>query len=386
MKLVADSNSVEIFLSKNYSINYGALKFVGSKESSLFSECIYCDLQSYHKLIYRIDHMTSMEKYCISGDDQFFAFIFSLISAVEVCNVNTLMLKNIVADPKCVFVENGLFKFTYLPVEQSNDISVKNLLLKFLKLLQYRSEKYDQIIKVIKRSRNENCVKNTLDLISEDTKQKTQKKSFYKYEEMSLSSENECQTTFLKNNADNSLEESEYETTILSYENLMNKSQENSNAETTLLLKDKQIYEPETSILTNNSFECDTYSGDTNLLKSRYENEIYIEGERTNRETLINMPYLKRIDTGQIIYITKPEFIIGKNSVISDYCINNASVSRNHASILCEEDNCYIVDNDSTNGTMVEGVRIAPFEKVAVFSGSIIMFSDEAFQFFKGKR
>lgn len=79
---------------------------------------------------------------------------------------------------------------------------------------------------------------------------------------------------------------------------------------------------------------------------------------------ITDMPYLKRIDDGKIIYITKPAFIIGKDSIISDYCIDNASISRNHASILCEANECYVVDNFSTNGTIVEGVRISPNERV----------------------
>lgn len=385
MKIVADSNSIEIFLPKHYMIDFDALKFVGSKELSLFSECIYSDLKSHHKLIYRINNKKSIEKYCISGDDQLLDFIFSLISVAEECRINALMMKNVVADPKCVFAENGLYKFTYLPVEQSKDISVKNLLLKFLKLLQYRSEKYDRIIKVIKRSRHENCVKNTLDLIREDKKTKDVKKCFHKYKAICLPCENECETTLLRKNTDNILKENEYETTILSYAKLMNQDKENSFAETTLLLKDNHTYEPETSILTNNSSGCDSYYGETNLLNYSADNEIGIEGERTNRAASIDMPYLKRIDTGQIIYITKPKFIIGKNSVVSDYCINNASVSRNHASIICEENNCYVVDNDSTNGTIVEGVRISPYEKTEVFSGAIISFSGEVFQFFKGR-
>lgn len=362
------SERVDVFLSKNAMISFDGLKFLASQSSTLFQKCIYSKFKSSHKFSYSINQKKSMEKNFITNDEQLLDFINSLVSLVEVCNTNQLMLKNILVDKKYVFSENGLYQFIYLPIERSNDISVKKFLLKFLKSVQYESERYSQIIKAIKRSSSENCIKNISCLICEHKKSKVNKKAFSDYDALCLSNENEC------------------ETSILSPKNLMNCTDNNGSIETTLLLKDKQAYDQETSILANNSFECDSYSDETNILNKSTANEICIEKESTNRALIIDMPYLKKIDNGEIIYITKPIFIIGKDSGISDYSINNASISRNHASILCEADGCYVVDNNSTNGTIVEGVRISPHERIEVFDGTIITFSDETFQFFKRKR
>ncbi len=362
------SESVDVFLSKNAMISFDGLKFLASQPSTLFPKCIYSKFKSSHKFTYSINQKKSIEKNFITNDEQLLNFINSLISLVEVCNTNQLMMKNILVDKKYVFSENELYQFIYLPIEQSNDIPAKKFLLKYLKLVQNKSEKYSQIIKAIKRSSSENFINNVSGLICEYKKSKANKKDFDDYDELGLSNGNEC------------------ETSILSQKNLMNFTDNNNSIETTLLLKDKQAYDPETSILANNSFECDSYSDETNLLNSSAANEIYIEEESTNRVSITDMPYLKKIDNGKIIYITKPKFIIGKDSSFSDCCIDNASISRNHASIICEANECYVVDNNSTNGTIVEGVRISPYERVEVFDGSIITFSDETFQFFKGKR
>lgn len=122
---------VWIFLSKNAMINFDGLKFLDSQSSKLFPKCIYSKFKSSHKFTYSINQKNSMEKNFITNDEQLLNFINSLISLVEVCNTNQLMLKNILVDKKYVFFENGLYQFIYLPIEQINDISAKKFLLNF---------------------------------------------------------------------------------------------------------------------------------------------------------------------------------------------------------------------------------------------------------------
>jgi pSer/pThr/pTyr-binding forkhead associated (FHA) protein len=60
--------------------------------------------------------------------------------------------------------------------------------------------------------------------------------------------------------------------------------------------------------------------------------------------------------------------------------ISNPSISRNHAKFIFEDNDIFIIDNNSTNGTLVEGTQVKPDVKNIVYNGSIIMLGNESFQ------
>ena len=69
------------------------------------------------------------------------------------------------------------------------------------------------------------------------------------------------------------------------------------------------------------------------------------------------IPHFVRKSTGEIINITKPEFIIGKSKTKADYAIeNNSAISREHCIVIQRDGVNYIKDNNSTNHTYVNGV------------------------------
>ena len=84
-------------------------------------------------------------------------------------------------------------------------------------------------------------------------------------------------------------------------------------------------------------------------------------------------------ETGERITISKENFEVGK-SKNNDYCIQgNSTVSRRHAVIVRKNDEFYIYDVGSTNGTRINGQRIAPKEQILLADGDEIVLADEKF-------
>ena len=89
---------------------------------------------------------------------------------------------------------------------------------------------------------------------------------------------------------------------------------------------------------------------------------------------------LVRTSTGERVKVRGSYFLVGSDTHNMDYTVQNSSVSRHHATITCENDTYYIMDNKSTNGTLMEGVRIPPYEKVELTDGAILTLGSEVFQ------
>jgi len=93
-------------------------------------------------------------------------------------------------------------------------------------------------------------------------------------------------------------------------------------------------------------------------------------------------PHFVREKTGEKIFIDKEEFKIGKSKVHSDYSIeNNSAISRVHVIVIKRDEDCFLKDNDSTNGTYVDGDRLEPGREVQLKENMEIKFGDEDFVF-----
>lgn len=94
-------------------------------------------------------------------------------------------------------------------------------------------------------------------------------------------------------------------------------------------------------------------------------------------------PYLIREKTEEKISIDKPVFRIGKESRYCDYFVsNNNAVSRSHADLVSKNGRYYIVDNNSTNKTYVDGRAIPVLKEVEIFSGTKLRLANEEFVFY----
>lgn len=90
--------------------------------------------------------------------------------------------------------------------------------------------------------------------------------------------------------------------------------------------------------------------------------------------------YLIRQSTQERIKIDKPAFRLGKGQGYVDYVVaNNNAVSRIHADIITKEYQQFIRDNNSTNGTFVNGLPVRANVDTPIFSGDRITLANEEF-------
>lgn len=91
---------------------------------------------------------------------------------------------------------------------------------------------------------------------------------------------------------------------------------------------------------------------------------------------------LTRIKTNETVDIVKQLFRVGKERNKVDFCItNNNSVSRIHADIVFKNGQYYIIDNNSTNYTFLNGQMVPAKQEVALSDGDRIKFAEEEFVF-----
>ncbi|GIW21214.1 MAG: hypothetical protein KatS3mg068_0221 [Candidatus Sericytochromatia bacterium] len=79
-------------------------------------------------------------------------------------------------------------------------------------------------------------------------------------------------------------------------------------------------------------------------------------------------PFLKKITIGR--------------SSLQDISIQDMTVSKFHAYFYNDENKYYLVDNNSTNGTFVNNVRIEPDKSILINDKDIMMFSTLKFIFY----
>ena len=107
-------------------------------------------------------------------------------------------------------------------------------------------------------------------------------------------------------------------------------------------------------------------------------------GNKGSGDGIGNVVYAKliRLDTKQEIPISNVIFRIGQDIEGMDYGIeNNTTVSRHHADIMRKGTEFFILDNNSTNHTYVNGEQAMPGEFVKIKGGDCIRLSDVEFVF-----
>ena len=92
--------------------------------------------------------------------------------------------------------------------------------------------------------------------------------------------------------------------------------------------------------------------------------------------------FLVRVKTGEKIYINRPLFRIGKDRSRVDYFIaDNSAISRSHAAIVNKNGEFFIIDNNTTNHTYVNGEMIASNMETKLDHGAKIRFANEEYEF-----
>lgn len=169
-------------------------------------------------------------------------------------------------------------------------------------------------------------------------------------------------------------------TPLVDYDSTSLLSEKNDKDEvTSLLIED--VKDTPTSLLDDDNNEptsllVEDEDEATSLLIDDEPTSLLSEGPQ------ITYPYLIRKNSFDRMDINKPVFRIGKERSYVDYFVaNNNAVSRIHADIITKNKSFFVKDENSTNGTYVNGNRLSPNEEVQVFDGDIITFANEEFEF-----
>lgn len=92
--------------------------------------------------------------------------------------------------------------------------------------------------------------------------------------------------------------------------------------------------------------------------------------------------FLVHTTDGEKVPVKIPRFVIGSSAKNADYAVaGNRKVSRIHAAIIFEKGVYYIEDQNSKNGTFVNGKKLDPGIHAALENGSDIRLADEQFLF-----
>lgn len=92
------------------------------------------------------------------------------------------------------------------------------------------------------------------------------------------------------------------------------------------------------------------------------------------------VPKLVHNASGRTVVINKANFWIGKDDV--DLLIDKDVISRKHAEIIVRGNSYFIIDNNSTNKTYVDGKAIPGKATVEIFNGTKVKFVDEEYTFY----
>lgn len=373
--------TVKSKLSKDEQINARELEILNSK---IIRGIMKPTVEGEKKLSYLSPGGIRLEAYLKKGitKNDFFLVIAQILEAVKSIGRNSFNINNLILNMKYVFVNEMTHElhFVYQPIYSSaissdlasflydvaysvtlalnEDYKCVNNFIAYLKGLQavsviniekYLLDVYPQIYKQVKRqkygqSEYLGSFKNGKDIYY-DMDKRRKPAPLDDGDSTSLLSE--------KNDKD--------EATSL----LMD---DNTDIPTSIL-EEYDNNEP-TSLLVEDEDEA------TSLLVDDEPTSLLSEGPQ------ITYPYLIRKNSFDRTDINKPVFRIGKERSYVDYFVaNNNAVSRIHADIITRN-NCYFVkDENSTNGTYVNGNRLSPNEEVQVFDGDIITFANEEFEF-----
>ena len=120
----------------------------------------------------------------------------------------------------------------------------------------------------------------------------------------------------------------------------------------------------------------------TTILSSDIDEDqtTILSGDLRNTNTI--NAYLIRKGSGEQINISKPVYSIGKDSTQADYIISgNKEISRKHVIIKVQSAAATIEDCGSTNGSWLNGAKLAKGNPVRLNNGDIIRLANEEFEF-----
>lgn len=371
-----------IICNEKKDVDLDALNLLASAECSQLCHCAYKNENKHHHFIYDTNDLIPLAQ--LQAGLSFENVVDILSSTSDLLNVlaeNNLVIDNVKNAKEYIFKSDEGYKFIYIPIVHKAHISVRDYVIKLLSVIHHKDVRLNQFVKELrKKKENEQALAFITAFISSYD-------SHYDYSEDA--------TSLLSDEGATSLLDNEGATSLLSDEgatSLLSVNPSNSEDNTSLLSDDG-----ETTVLSQSNYDEDygvvnTGSGSARLTEyfhdesGEYETTVLtsqpvFQNQPTNKEIQSEYYlYLIRNLNGEKITIDVTPFTIGKDSSNMDFVLNNDSVSRHHATIIYENGDYFIMDNNSTNGTTIEGIKLQPGEKGEIGNGYIISLGNESFQ------
>lgn len=284
------------------------------------------------------------------------------------------ILNNIVQNNIYVFIYNFINQFRLRPGENPNFI---NNFISFIRqtnaispmvLEEYIIKVYPQVYRQVKR------------FVPGQSQSLTNNKSYFekKYDEtgghikneganypVNFGNSNSNNFDYKENNGNKISNEYEEQTGLLGEDDPYQDESNLDTVDTGLLVEEKTEH---------NSFDYEDFDGSNET--------TVLSGTSVIKNNQTAYPYMLRLNNYEKVFINKPSFRIGKERSYVDYfVVNNTAVSRIHADIITENGKYYIIDNNSTNHTFINGKVIPENQKVQLSDGDAVMLANEPFEF-----
>lgn len=354
-------------------VDLDALNLLASGEMAELCQCSYKNERKHHHFIYDTNDLMPLTQ--LQAGLSFENVVDILSSASDMIQAlpeNNLLLDNVKNAKEYVFKSDAGYRFIYIPIVHKPHLSIRDFLIKLVSVIHHKDIRLSQFVKELrKKKENEQALAYLTAFVS----------SYNSHDDYSDEA-----TSLLTDEGATSLLSDEGATSLLGI------NENGSEDETSLLSGDG-----ETTVLSQANYNeeygvVNTGSGSARLTEFFHdESGEYETTVLTSQPVFPNQPmnreieseyylYLIRNLNGEKITIDVTPFTIGKDSTNMDFVLNNDSVSRHHATIIYENGDYFILDNNSTNGTTIEGIKLQANEKGEIGNGYIISLGNESFQ------
>lgn len=113
-----------------------------------------------------------------------------------------------------------------------------------------------------------------------------------------------------------------------------------------------------------------------------YNTSTVIQG-MVEEEVYPSKAYLlkKDLKSEEKIYITDKSFVLGRQIEATDYHINDSKISKRHLEVLDIDEELFIRDLNSTNGTYLNDEKLDPNRLTKIFDGDLIKMAALVYEF-----
>lgn len=331
------------------------------------------------KLTYNITGMKSLNYYLRNTllNKQLFGFLLqNILNILKAIDSNFFQFSSLLMTFSKVKVEPSSKRlyFIYVPIQYyNNGVSLKEFLLDIIQIAQFDSKEdlsyVSEYLRILNTGVNFSVfeLEEYINSITGKTV-KTQKNKKCPHCGMIVSEDanfcSECQYNFTKKSVSGELRDHVYDPFKETDEDDYSEKYEYDEPEEDKAGSQGDTDEFGTSVL---GYDEDDDGAETTVLNQPKQ--------------IVKTGYIKRLSNNEKKEINKGEYLIGR-SLKCDFSIpDNSAVGRRHAFIHKQEDHFYIIDNNSTNRTYLNGKVIPQNEKIELFNDTKIRLADENFVF-----